>query len=61
MYGDQFGEFVFGYWGLEGLIRTNYQWWRLDGNLSDYKSSCSILTVVYVNEHNQIACFFPFF
>jgi len=22
MYGDQFGEFVCEYWGLEGLIRT---------------------------------------
>ena len=58
MYGDQFGEFVCGYWGLEGLIRTIYQWWRLDRNLCDYESSRSILTVVCVNERNQIAFFF---
>ena len=30
----------------------------MDGNLCDYKSSSSMLTVVYVNEHNQIVFFF---
>ena len=25
MYGDQFGEFVFGYWGLKGLTLAEFQ------------------------------------
>ena len=26
MYGDQFGEFVCGYWGLKGISQDRFKW-----------------------------------
>ena len=52
MYGDQYGEFVCGYWGLKGktesirkLSKFNFQWTK----------------ILYQNNLKDIAFFFSFF